>query len=447
MPTLYQNGATFLSLIADRPNEKTRSSKAWFEPITGLAQEPSSRTLYEIQPLTSLRFFAVLLIIWLHISPVFGLASAASLTMSNCGFDQALSLLFVLSGFVNTYIYRNGFKSLAESGRYLFARIARLWPAHAVVLSMLVLSVPSNFWHANRTDFPLIFFVNLGLLQCCATSSRYYSSLNLPAWSLSTEFAFYLLFPFLIANFRSNWFWKLSAALACAVSSIMLASFCYSMPANIQFMRVATWLLLVNPLARVFEFVLGMSICLAFIRGGNHFRNKRLLATVLEALAIAVLLGSFMLAPHIFGFANAKSPPFIHASAFWLTFCGGSVAAAFLIYMLACETGLVSRLLRASYLVELGRISYCMFLVHYTIMLWFSCYVMPLPKMEPLPRCFFYFLVVLVSARYLYNYVEVPGRSWLKIQADNLLFRRSQSTILDDRQVAIADSMESVSAR
>ena len=94
--------------------------------------------------------------------------------------------------------------------------------------------------------------VNLLLLQ--AWSTTLYFSYNGPSWTISTEAAFYVAFPLLVQRWSRTWPWKLALAFA-----LMTAIVAYCNHLN----HARTFLLVhLNPLARLFEFVLGMTATL-----------------------------------------------------------------------------------------------------------------------------------------------------------------------------------------
>lgn len=104
-----------------------------------------------------------------------------------------VDLFFVLSGFVMAMVYGAWFdgsrpRSLVNYVRFMVRRVARLWPLHAaVLLALILLGV-----EATRVDLsPRLVVANFAMIQAWAMSAE----INPPAWSISTEFLAYLLFP------------------------------------------------------------------------------------------------------------------------------------------------------------------------------------------------------------------------------------------------------------
>ena len=82
---------------------------------------------------------------------------------------------------------------------------------------------------------------------------------------------FYLLFPFLINDLRSTWAWKLILSLLAAMPLIAVCSFFDLRPFDAGHIGLtSTGLLYTNPIARLFEFTLGMSAAVLW----NSYRDR-----------------------------------------------------------------------------------------------------------------------------------------------------------------------------
>ncbi|CAM2956439.1 acyltransferase [Actinomyces slackii] len=137
--------------------------------------------------LTSLRFFAALLILIYH-------ARLSDLVPGGRVFDVAhmgVAFFFVLSGFVLTWASPG---ERIEPRRFWLNRFARIYPSHLV--TMLIAAV--IFLPVRWTDVLLHLF----LLQAWAPHQSTILSLNEVSWSLSAEAFFYLLAPWLITALR-----------------------------------------------------------------------------------------------------------------------------------------------------------------------------------------------------------------------------------------------------
>jgi peptidoglycan/LPS O-acetylase OafA/YrhL len=110
----------------------------------------------------------------------------------------AVDVFFLLSGFVMALSYWQLFDrnpSIQTYAVFLLRRLARLYPLYAVIIAvMLVLQIAGVSHALSRTDFGAPLMENLLLVQAWGFGN----SLNAPAWSISTEFAAYLLFPLIL---------------------------------------------------------------------------------------------------------------------------------------------------------------------------------------------------------------------------------------------------------
>jgi peptidoglycan/LPS O-acetylase OafA/YrhL len=105
-----------------------------------------------------------------------------------------VDLFFVLSGFVISLNYAPIFydrTSVREYMRFLANRIARVYPLYALVtLGCLAI----GFDTSDRPTTDLDVLLNLSMVQGWGTSI----SIAGPSWSISTEFAAYLVFPIIV---------------------------------------------------------------------------------------------------------------------------------------------------------------------------------------------------------------------------------------------------------
>jgi peptidoglycan/LPS O-acetylase OafA/YrhL len=110
---------------------------------------------------------------------------------------------FLLSGFILSYVYADSFIKVDRASylNFMIKRIARIWPLHIVTTLMLVVIVviigPSVEKVGIYDNFNLKYLPqNIFLMQYWGYPGYY--TWNTPAWSVSQEFAFYLMFPFAI---------------------------------------------------------------------------------------------------------------------------------------------------------------------------------------------------------------------------------------------------------
>src|SRR2546422_4392241 len=164
----------------------------------------------ELSGLTGIRFYAALPVYLAHVTVIPGMeASTGESLFFNLGVGS-VSLFFVLSGFILTYNYADVFRdgvSAAGYKRFVWDRLTKIYPVHFLTL-LLVLPIAIFSPHLPL-DWRAVPF-HLLLLQCFWPSSTpaFSGYLNVPSWSISCEWFFYLLAPvvmfFALGN-RRRW--------------------------------------------------------------------------------------------------------------------------------------------------------------------------------------------------------------------------------------------------
>jgi peptidoglycan/LPS O-acetylase OafA/YrhL len=155
--------------------------------------------------LTSTRFFAAMAVLLGHFSDLLALPPVVSQLISG---GIGVSFFFVLSGFILTYRYWDSFSVSVNAQsfrRYFVARIARVYPLYVVALLLMTgLYLAMVAVRPGAIGFPpnpvISWLTNLLALQTFAPTRETQQFWNAPAWSISTEFAFYLMLPFMLAG-------------------------------------------------------------------------------------------------------------------------------------------------------------------------------------------------------------------------------------------------------
>jgi peptidoglycan/LPS O-acetylase OafA/YrhL len=154
--------------------------------------------------LTGIRAVAAIFVVFFHFGDSFAALFPAFALFSPIykSGDMGVDLFFMLSGFILSLNYVERFQtiSLANYGRFLRARLARIYPVHLftlMVLTVFVLCARRARVAMHDTHYSAFtWFANLLLVQVWPGFSRGVTW-NFPAWSISAEWFAYLLFPFL----------------------------------------------------------------------------------------------------------------------------------------------------------------------------------------------------------------------------------------------------------
>jgi peptidoglycan/LPS O-acetylase OafA/YrhL len=301
-----------------------------------------------------------------------------------------VDVFFVLSGFVLTHVYWMRTQAKFDFAAFLQARFARLFPLHLLALSLLLALVGAAHLvgESGETQGYTLqgLLANLFLLQSWGIegSGRW----NFPAWTISAEFCGYLLFPLFL----------------------MLAT-CFRRAPLLFLVASVTFVLFLDV---VFRQILGRSLTqstqdLGAIRGG---------AVMLVGVAGRVAFEKTQLSART-GLALALAGIAIAGTAAFFAWSTGIVALGGVLIVIGLATrdrqGLAS-ILNTPAMVELGKWSYGIFILHVPIfmalrhasaLLGFDFVVNMVTTLVS--------VCILISAAAVAHYVvEEPARKWLR---------------------------------
>jgi peptidoglycan/LPS O-acetylase OafA/YrhL len=171
----------------------------------------------EILPLTGLRGVAACYVMLYH---YLGHAahSGAVKTFASHGY-LAVDLFFVLSGFVMALTYAQNFLrafSASAFAGFLYKRLGRVYPLYAVVT---LLTIATEYYQGEHFT-PWVLLCNALMIQSWGLAHP----IALPAWSISTEFAAYLLFPMLVWAVLRGRGWRAGLSGLTAIAAIVLVA-------------------------------------------------------------------------------------------------------------------------------------------------------------------------------------------------------------------------------
>ncbi len=299
----------------------------------------------------------------------------------------AVDAFFMLSGFVMWMNYGLKLNTEGWAGirRFFWKRFARIWPLHLLILGAMVLfSLALLATGRPIAEYPL---TELPLHILLIQNWGFTSSLawNDPAWSISTEFAAYLLFPAIaFAMHRQA---DRPAVLVLAGLALLVALHGFFAAFGYRELGAAiTRTGLVRCLA---EFTIGVVMALCWDRLG---RARARLAVVFGAISVTVAVAG----------AAAKLPE--------TTFVPAAFASGLL--ALALGRGSIARLLASRPLRWLGDISYATYLSHFFLFVLFKIAFVDRPAIGIGELLGFVLLLLGVSA-ILYHGFEKPVQRWL----------------------------------
>lgn len=159
-----------------------------------------------IQNLTGLRGFAALSVVLLHIryGDLANAYGALAILFQTRGLG--VDIFFILSGFILAYVHGKDFADgIRPKGAIQFwvARLARIYPVHLFMLVITAFILPMHrLYEWSPVDTAYTFYANLFLVHAWGVTPDL--TFNQPSWSISCEWAAYLIFPFL-AFFTRRW--------------------------------------------------------------------------------------------------------------------------------------------------------------------------------------------------------------------------------------------------
>lgn len=355
------------------------------------------KSMLEFRALTGLRGIAALGVALWHL----GFLPMLTQRLDPAVFNGYLfvDLFFVLSGFVLSYVYDSA-RSLRTRSAYtefLVSRLSRIYPMHLVGLAFVAgVECMRLFWgwavfHPDAAAFtgtnqPKYLLTNLALVH--AWGLHHDQTWNGPSWSISAEWACYLLFPWVLAGRR----WSRRVTFAwLAVAGLIVP---WWLTHRYGSMTVSTdW--------GVLRAFCGFSVgCLVQQNRALLLRRMLALARAEFWQAVSVLVFACVMSPHV------TDSPIVLASAL--------VVLAF-----SMEEGRIARAVAWAPIHHLGVISYSVYMLHVPLFLGVLGFVQGMqwmPWVASYPGLVILLLLSLLLAlsTYSYRYIEAPARSGLR---------------------------------
>ncbi|MBP2401426.1 acyltransferase family protein [Streptomyces syringium] len=325
----------------------------------GPAAPDSSSPPRDLPSLTGYRFVLALVVLVCHaafISSVYQdqrLHDLLGLTLPLA--TGAVASFFLLSGFILTWSAPRH----EPRRRFWRRRFWKIVPNHVaawlVAVVFLVTTAGTTGMLATPTDAePAPALANLLLIQNWVPLEHYYVGPNVPAWSISCEAFFYLLFPFLLTAVRriaAPRLWRWWGAVAAAIPLMALVSLLVNGPTLYDWLPLngtQLWFVYAFPPVRVLEFTLGI-LTARLVQEGRWIEVRRpvLIGLPVAAFALVPVL------PATFVFGAALCVPLALVIP---ALAGKDIAAR-------------ASVLRHPRLVALGQSSYALYIIHYPIIM------------------------------------------------------------------------------
>jgi peptidoglycan/LPS O-acetylase OafA/YrhL len=366
---------------------------------------PSSQLTRHRRPLdalTGIRFFAAIYVVLYH-SKLPDLFVAHHQTIAanfiKNGF-LAVSLFFLLSGFILSYTYTGRVKTAAERRRFWEARIARLYPVY--LLSLILTSIVSLSIPKWSYAIPTL----LMLQAWNPFDHAMWGAWNYVCWTLSVEAFFYLVFPLyqqLLERLSPQR--RILLSLGMLTLGLLLNS-------GVRVLGYPTHGLLSTiplPILRLPEFFAGIGLGNYFLHTDSHTQAQgRTLLPVRGAVTyLSVALAALLLCRAVGPLTSLVIVPFTA-----------------LILGLATEVTKLSRFLSDRWMIFGGGISYAVYLLQVAAKDFAISAATRLHSNSVGLRFAATLLILLLASAITYQFVELPGREKLRSFFANLEKRR-----------------------
>ena len=361
-------------------------------------QKPVTKKKEHLPALSGLRFFAALNIVFFHFSNPAWFGPFAP--MVNNGYTS-VSFFLLMSGFILAYNY----EERARAGRlktknFWIARFSRLYPVYALSL-VVSLGMLMAEWHArSHGQFALGMILTPLMLQGWSPSLSTFW--NTPAWTMSTEAFFYLIFPVVILLRRPK---KLSRLLLWmgglwAAAMVLPSLYLYFHPDGAMHINRYTYGLWIRalkytPPPHVPSFMFG--IALADLDG--RIRRDSKLRLWLGLAGMAAICGILLVGNHL-------PFPMMH---------DGLMMPAFGLAILGLAgRNFLARIFGFVPLAIAGEASYCLYLLHFNLWIlihnWHVWQYLGLEQFDPWISYVTLVLVAIVAMKV----VEMPMQKYIR---------------------------------
>jgi peptidoglycan/LPS O-acetylase OafA/YrhL len=304
-----------------------------------------------------------------------------------------VSFFFILSGFVLGYSYHDKILSgEVKFSQFWLARFARIYPLH---LLTLLIAIPLSF-KGDATEWINRFVLNIFLIQSFVPSDDIYFYFNSVSWSISDEWFFYVMFPFLVFLMLRRRYLKFLPILILMIPvSLLLVKESY----HEKYFYI-------NPLLRIGDFIIGKLLYRVYRKRKDiEILNNRQVANMAE-------IGSLLFLAVFIYFHNNVPQGFRYSCYYW-------PPMIMLIYTFAYARGFISDMLSNSTMVFLGEISFGFYMVHMLVLRYYQYLpgkVSFLQALLPINHnaAFIIFGISLTLSIVIYKFYEMPANRFIK---------------------------------
>jgi peptidoglycan/LPS O-acetylase OafA/YrhL len=363
-----------------------------------LVPQLSASRKTSLPALTGIRCFAALNLVFFHFSDPKSFGPFGPIV--NGGYIS-VSFFLLLSGFILTYNYAERAQRGALTARSFWsARFSRLYPVYIFSLLLSVGMLIQELNAHTRTEFGLGVVLTPLLLQ--GWHPNLTNFWNTPAWTMSTEAFFYLLFPWLITRRRPREARTIVLILlGMWVCGLILPSlYMHFNPdgdAHPDRYSTGVWMRAIKfmPIQHLPSFLFGMAL---------GFLNEKIDPDDRRRLVVGIV--AFAALYWILCVGDRLPYVFMHDGLLMPLFAG----------VILCLAGRnpVARFFGLLPFIAIGEASYCLYLLHFNLwtLLHDDTHFMQhsgLAVFDP----WISYLMLVAAALLTKRFIERPGRSWI----------------------------------
>ncbi|PWN68342.1 acyltransferase [Chryseobacterium phosphatilyticum] len=334
----------------------------------------------KIPQITFTRFLAAMAIVISHFNKDMFLYKIDYISNIFLKANVGVSYFFILSGFIMIIAYHR--KEKIGYLDYYKNRFARIYPLYVLGLLLYLVTKYSNF------SFYKGFLYLFGLQSWVPGEAMV---LNFPGWSISVEFLFYLIFPWLYNYFyskgnKSIWIITILIWIVTQVFCSLYADSSYYQGPHTQ----SHELLYYFPLMHINEFLVGNLAGLFFMK--NHKRKN-------YDLPVIIIFGLVLL-------SLVFLPLFYHNGLMALLFIP-------LIVLISRNNGVLTKIFSLKPLEYLGEASYAVYITHIPV-LYILREVLRKYQLDIDSMFAIYMVILIMTSVLFYQFIEKPSRDYLK---------------------------------
>ncbi len=344
-------------------------------------------------PLYPLRFIAALTVVLYHYTP---LSIRPQLSFITRNGNEAVNFFFFISGFVmilaNISFLRSE-KGTFSKWDFYIKRIARIYPLY--LLAILLLTFFHYFIKHIDTDTVKyrIIFESIGIQRWL-----YKGSFNYPGWTISSEFFFYMLFPFTILLMKKNY--SLYTKIVCAYFLITLLV--SGILINVEnhegistTIKKVAQILYLHPVFKFSIFLVGTLCGKVYVENKITFFQKTSNSIFCVLISFTIIYFTKQLMPIDQYLLN-----------------GGILSVVYFVMILAITSFDKNKytFFTNKYVILSGEISYGIYILQYPVFKYYTTFIQQITTVLSLIN---FILVLIVISAISYYTLELPAKSFI----------------------------------